>query len=115
MLAAWRKFSGRIDSKLLIPRPGVNELDVLQLFRVYLLIGWRDIATHVPELAEISAALISGILVPQKLACHLVREAEHVRLNESRLVGLKQRNAVRRNFIETGEQPVLPEISQRLV
>ena len=48
---------------------------------------------HVPELAEVAAALVGRVLAPQQLARELVVEADHVGLDEA-LVGLEQRDAV---------------------
>ena len=95
-------------------RPRVHLADVPELFRIERLARRRLGAAHVPELPEVAAALIGQILVPAKLAAHLVIEARHVGLDEA-LVGQHERDRVGRDLIEPGQQPVLAELAERLV
>src|SRR5262249_49383381 len=68
----------------------------------------------IPELAEESAALVGGIVAPQKLAVHLYIQAYQKRLDEFRIC-FQKRDCVRGNFIQTGKQKVLRQIAKRFV
>ena len=97
-------------------RPGVEFRNVLEplVQRREILAGLRQIAAHVPELAEVAAALVGRVFAPQQLARHLVVEAHHVGLDEL-LVGLEQRDAVGRNEVEVRQEVLGVEIDERLV
>ena len=59
----------------------------------------------VPEVAERRAALVRRKAAPQKLAAHLVIEADEERLDEAR-VGLEQEHEVVRNVVRAGQEHV---------
>ncbi len=70
--------------------------DIAQLFAQRVAAQARirfEVAGHIPELAEVAAALVGRILAPQQLAGELVVEANHIRLDEL-LIRLQQRDAV---------------------
>src|SRR5262249_37728859 len=73
-----------------------------------------DEAAHVPELAEIAAALVGRIAAPQQFAGELVIEADHIGLDE-RLVGFDQRNAVRRDQADVRQEELDRDVLERLV
>ncbi len=68
----------------------------------------------VPELAEVAAALVGGVLAPQQFAGELVVEPDHVRLDEL-LVGLEQRDAVVLDQLDVRQEELARELLQRLV
>src|SRR5690606_9825514 len=76
--------------------PQMQRRDIAQLFAQRIGVERRvgfDVARHIPELAEVAAALVGRILAPQQFARKLVVEAGHVRFDEF-LVGFQQRDAV---------------------
>ena len=81
-------------------------------------IGWiarlRNISAHVPELAEVTAALVGGIVVPQKLPCHLEVQAHHVSLDEAR-INHQQAERIRLHKFNAGQHVVGREVSQGCV
>ena len=63
-------------------------------------------AADVPEAAEVGAALVGRVAVPQQLAGHLVVEADQERLDEAP-VGREQRDGVGRgHLVQPGQQPL---------
>ena len=70
------------------------------------------VAAHVPELPEVAAALVGGILAPQQLARELVVESHHVCFDEL-LIRLEQRDAVRRNEIQVREKELAADAHER--
>ena len=73
-----------------------------------------DEAAHVPELAEIAAALVGRIVAPQQLAGELVIEPDHVGFDEA-LVGLDQRDAVGRDQVDVRQEQLDRDLLERLV
>ena len=73
-----------------------------------------DGVAHRPELPEVAAALVGRVFAPQQLARKLVVQADHVRFDEA-LVGFHQRDAVARDLVDVGQQPLDGSILERLV
>src|SRR5262245_14019970 len=87
-------------------RPGVERHDFLAAFgnRLGTLARVRaEDAAYVPELTEVAAAPVGGILAPEQLFAELVVESREVRFDECR-IGLEQRDRVWRNQLEVGQQ-----------
>src|SRR4051812_32744770 len=72
------------------------------------------VATYVPELPKVAAALIGRIFAPQKLARELVVEADHVALDEL-LVGLEQAYAVVRDEADVRQEQLVADVGERPV
>src|SRR5215211_8246983 len=75
-LAAWQWFAAAVLSEIVLLAPGVNLLNIFQVFRD--LSGRRNHTGHVPELTEIRATLIGRIFVPAQFARHFMIQADHV-------------------------------------
>ena len=81
--------------------------DVFEIFRESLRVALLaiDIGRHVPELPEVTAALVGRIFAPEQLAGKLVIQAGEIGLDE-RLIGLQERDRVVRNQLQIGDEVV---------
>ncbi len=99
-------------------RPRVDGRNVLeeldQRFGIRRVAGLGNVRAHVPELPEVTAALIRRIVVPQQLARHLVIEPYHVALDEA-MVGQQQAQRIRRHPLDAGQHVVGRKVAQRRV
>src|SRR5258708_35167677 len=88
-----------------IRRPAMKFWNIVEF--LFELIGRQvidvEIATHIPELPEVTAALVGGILAPQQLARKFMVQPYHVGLNKL-LIRLDKRDAVRGNEIDIWEE-----------
>ena len=99
-----------------IERPAMQLRNVVKFF---LERGRRQVvgiagAARVPELAEITAALVRRKFAPQQLAREFVIQTHHIRFDKF-LIGLDQRDAVRRNQIDVRQEEFRRDSFQRLV
>ena len=76
-----------------------------QLRRVAGVAGLRHVGADVPELSEVAAALVGGVIVPQELSGQLVVEADHVAFDEG-VVAEQQPECVRGHKLDAGQDVV---------